>query len=376
LHASPCVSLVLRARRTDAVAAGRRQPLVLRCARASDRRRLGEARLERMLPRRCAATASNVARHRQRERRGPGVPAARARDPWPSGASASSSSTTAARRASSGCSSPAREGVLHEGLDQTKETSGGARAHRAGARSEAHRHQPAVKIPYATADGRPQAEARDGARPSYAGASPLPRTWPVAILERRLPEELSAYARVVAITHRCARGFSSAVITPDVTTLDDLDWCSTEGRRPGARALVLHDVSLIRQKFLPLDRVIRPGDVLHCDIGVSISACTATFRDGVRAARARRRRLPDSRSLRRGNRMQDILIGEFKHGASGNECRRRAGKGRPKARATRSHASIGLHGHAAARSSAARLPGRRSEKGSIRCTSTPRTRSS
>jgi len=72
----------------------------------------------------------------------------------------------------------------------------------------------AVKILMATADGRPQAEARDGARPSTPRASPLPRTGgrDAGTAPAR---ELSATRASCDHARDGARGFSSAVITPD-----------------------------------------------------------------------------------------------------------------------------------------------------------------
>ena len=44
-------------------------------------------------------------------------------------------------------------------------------------------------------------------------------------LERRLPEEITAYARLVEIGHEIiARAFSTTVIHPGITTTDDVVW--------------------------------------------------------------------------------------------------------------------------------------------------------
>ena len=212
----------------------------------------------------------------------------------------------------------------------------------------------AVRIPYGdglTAGLKQKLVAAIG--PEYAARLAPAEELAVAMLERRLPEELPLYDQVVAITHAIVReGFSSAVITPGVTTLDDLDWWFNQRVVDlGLERWFFNDTSLIRQDGQPLDRVIRHGDVLHCDIGVKylglhsdIQELAYVLREGETSAPAG---LQDA--LRRGNRMQDILVGEFRGGRLGNEVQAAAlQKGRAEGLAPRVYTHpIGLHGHAA-----------------------------
>jgi len=57
-------------------------------------------------------------------------------------------------------------------------------------------------------------------------AEPLAVDW----LERKLPEETAAYRQAMAIAHAViAEAFSAAVVTPGVTTADDLAWWMRQG---------------------------------------------------------------------------------------------------------------------------------------------------
>ncbi len=212
----------------------------------------------------------------------------------------------------------------------------------------------AVKIPYGdglTAGLKQKLVAAIG--PEYAARLVPAEDLAVAVLERRLPEELPLYDRVVAITHAIVReGFSSAVITPGVTTLDDLDWWFNQKVVDlGLERWFFNDTSLIRRQGQPLDRVIRRGDVLHCDIGLKYLGLNSDIQELAYMLREGETAPPAGlqEALRRGNRMQDILVGEFRDGRLGNEVQAAAlRKGRAEGLEPRIYTHpIGLHGHAA-----------------------------
>jgi Xaa-Pro aminopeptidase len=212
----------------------------------------------------------------------------------------------------------------------------------------------AVKIPYGdglTAGLKQKLVAAIG--PVYAARLAPAEDLAVAVLERRLPEELPLYDRVVAITHAIVReGFSSAVITPDVTTLDDLDWWFNQKVVDlGLERWFFNDTTLIRQNNPPLDRVIRRGDVVHCDIGLKYLGLNSDIQELAYVLREGETTAPAGlqEALRRGNRMQDILVAEFREGRLGNEVQAAAlQKGRAEGLQPRIYTHpIGLHGHAA-----------------------------
>ncbi|MCG8469639.1 MAG: Xaa-Pro aminopeptidase, partial [Gemmatimonadetes bacterium] len=102
-------------------------------------------------------------------------------------------------------------------------------------------------------------------------------------LETRTPDEMEVYPQIVRIAHRIiAEGFSSKVIQPGVTTTEDVVWwyrerilelkldtwfqpsVSVQRHETGADARGEGDFSA-----RPDESVIRPGDLLHVDFGIT-----------------------------------------------------------------------------------------------------------
>ena len=183
------------------------------------------------------------------------------------------------------------------------------------------------------------------------GAERLAVGW----LERRLPAEIEAYDRIAAIAHALiAEAFSSAVVTPGVTTAADVEWWMWEKVRAlGQTTWFRPSVSIQRRKSGPHgdSPVIRRGDLLHCDFGLTyLRLCTDTQQHayvllpGETEAPAGLRE-----ALRRGNRLQDILLGEMKEGRTGNQVLAAALEraGAEGLRASIYTHPLGVHGHAA-----------------------------
>jgi Xaa-Pro aminopeptidase len=176
----------------------------------------------------------------------------------------------------------------------------------------------------------------------------------VAMLERRLPEEMAVYPHVVAIAKAIIRdGFSNEVITPEVTTEDDLNWWFNQRVVDlGMERWFFNDISIERQGTRdPNDKVIHRGDLLHCDIGIKYLGLTTDTQELAYVLREGETDVPQGLkdALKKGNRMQDILMGEFKVGRLGNEVQAAAlAKGRAEGLKPRVYTHpIGLHGHGA-----------------------------
>jgi len=176
----------------------------------------------------------------------------------------------------------------------------------------------------------------------------------VAMLERRLPEEMAVYPHVVAIAKAIIReGFSNEVITPEVTTEDDLNWWFNQRVVDlGMERWFFNDISIEHQGTRdPSDKVIHRGDVLHCDIGIKYLGLTTDTQELAYVLREGEADVPQGfkDALKKGNRMQDILMGEFKVGRLGNEVQAAAlAKGRAEGLNPRVYTHpIGLHGHGA-----------------------------
>jgi Xaa-Pro aminopeptidase len=151
----------------------------------------------------------------------------------------------------------------------------------------------------------------------------------VGWLEQRSAGELAFYEQIVALTHQvAAEAFSSAHITPGVTTIDDLEDFARERfaemrvepwfppmfyitRPPSAR---------------PLTRVVQKGDMLRCDIGFTYAGLTSDIQELAYVLRDGETDAPNGLrdGLAAGNRLQDILVAHYKAGQTGNQVLRDA----------------------------------------------------
>jgi hypothetical protein len=187
--------------------------------------------------------------------------------------------------------------------------------------------------------------------PRVASAERLAVRW----LERRSAAELETYPHIVAIAHGIiAEAFSPAVITPGVTTTDDVAWWMRERSRQLGLTNWFHPtVDIQRPKDSPhkSSPVIHRGDMLHCDFGITyLKLCTDTqqlayvLRDGETDAP---KGLKDG--LAQGNRLQDIQVAEMRTGRTGNQALAGAlakAKGEGLRPSLYTH-PLGVHGHAA-----------------------------
>jgi hypothetical protein len=173
---------------------------------------------------------------------------------------------------------------------------------------------------------------------------------PLNLIASRLPEEEAFYVRMQELVWSLTQEmFSSKVITPGTTRTSDVVWWwrqrvndlglgtwfqpSVDVQRQGATAAQVGE-----------DPVIQRGDVLHCDVGITVARLNTdtqhlayVLRPGLRQA------------LANTNALQDIVLGELKPGRTGNEI---LASSLAKMRAQKidgtvySH-PIGLHGHGA-----------------------------
>lgn len=147
-------------------------------------------------------------------------------------------------------------------------------------------------------------------------------------LETLIDEEIELYERTAAISHTIiAEAYSPAVLTPGVTTTEDLQWYYWQ--RAVDLGLTysftpffgLQRSEEMKQRYDPADRIIRQGDVLHCDVGVIYLRLYSDHQEMAYVLRGGESQAPQglTDTLHMGNRLQDILLGEMKPGLSGNE---------------------------------------------------------
>lgn len=191
--------------------------------------------------------------------------------------------------------------------------------------------------------------------PEYAKRVTSAARVAVRVLERRTPAELAIYPQIMGIAHAIiAEAFSNQVITPGVTTTEDVVWWMRERtRRLGFTSWFQPSVSIQRPKDSPFKNspVIQRGDLLHCDFGiVYLNLCTDTQQHAY-VLKEGETEAPEGlrRALALGNRLQDIHVEEMRPGRTGNQVLASALK-RAKDEGLRpsiySH-PLGAHGHAA-----------------------------
>jgi len=189
----------------------------------------------------------------------------------------------------------------------------------------------------------------------------------VGWLETRSPQELSVYRHVCGIAHDIiAEFFSNKIITPDITTTDDVVWWIRQRVTDlGLETWFQPSISIQRHKkeaakYAGAIKTIRRGDILHCDFGISYLGLCTDMQLQAYVCRIGEDDVPQGlkEALRRANRVAEIFMNEFKAGRSGNEIVEAAMK-KAEAEGLRpliySH-PVGIHGHAAGPPMDARSP--------------------
>jgi Xaa-Pro aminopeptidase len=153
-------------------------------------------------------------------------------------------------------------------------------------------------------------------------------------LETRTEREMQLYPQLVSITHAIIEeGFSEKVITPGITTTDDVVWWFRKKIKdlgldtwfhPSVAAQRSDSTSFEHLRSFsnrPKDDVIRPGDLLHVDIGITYLRLNTDCQQHAYVLLPGETKLPVhlANAFETANRVQDILTGQFKKGKSGNQ---------------------------------------------------------
>jgi Xaa-Pro aminopeptidase len=157
----------------------------------------------------------------------------------------------------------------------------------------------------------------------------------VGWLETRLPEEIRALHALNRLAHQVIdEAYSPAVVTVGTTTALDVAWWIRQRFADlGVDAWFQPTVGLQRAGVplldergtvlpaVPYDAPIEPGDLVHCDVGLSsLGLRTDTQRNGY-VLRPGERAAPAGlrAALAVGNRMQDLTTAALTPGRTGNE---------------------------------------------------------
>ncbi len=153
----------------------------------------------------------------------------------------------------------------------------------------------------------------------------------VGWIETRTSKEMIIFEDLVRITHQIiAEAFSNKVITPGETTTDDVVWWLREKVLDLGLTTWFHptvDVQRADKSDLyAFDNkakfdVIQPGDLVHCDFGISYLTLNTDCQEIAYVLRPDEDRAPEFlvQALADGNRVQDIFTNNFKEGLTGNE---------------------------------------------------------
>jgi Xaa-Pro aminopeptidase len=146
--------------------------------------------------------------------------------------------------------------------------------------------------------------------------------------ETRTPWEISFFRHMTGIAHDLIKEFfSNAVITPDVTTTDDVAWWIAERIKTlKLDYWFLPDIEITRSaekrlKYGKADNVIRRGDLLHCDVGISYMGLTTDMQYNAYVLNPDETDAPAGiiALFNKGKRFQDLCLTEMKEGRTGNE---------------------------------------------------------
>ncbi len=153
-------------------------------------------------------------------------------------------------------------------------------------------------------------------------------------LETRTESEMAAYPSIVRMAHQIiAEGFSEKVIQPGVTTTDDVVWWYRDRINQLGFTTWFHPSVSIQRKDpesfehlrafsdRPEDQIILPGDLLHVDFGITYLRLNTDTQQHAYVLKTGEKSPPKflQDAFRKGNRVQDILTGNFKTGRTGNQ---------------------------------------------------------
>ena len=153
-------------------------------------------------------------------------------------------------------------------------------------------------------------------------------------IETRTEREMVIYDQLVDITHDIiAEAFSEKVITPGITTTSEVEWWMRQKVTDLGLETWFHptiDVQRSKEELVshlysfsgrPEDTVILPGDLVHCDFGITYLRLNTDCQELAYVLKPEETAAPEFlvNGLKEGNKLQDFLTGNMIIGRSGNE---------------------------------------------------------
>ena len=191
-------------------------------------------------------------------------------------------------------------------------------------------------------------------------ASNLAVNW----LETRTEREMAIYQQICRISHEIIQeAFSDRVIQPGVTSTEDVVWWMRQRVTDLGLETWFHPTVDIQRADpdnfdhlrtftkRPTKQIIKQGDLLHCDFGITYLRLNTDQQQHAYVLRAGETDIPDflKNAFKQGNQVQNCLTDNFKMGMSGNEILAKALDQSKKEglNGTIYTHPIGNHGHAA-----------------------------
>lgn len=155
-----------------------------------------------------------------------------------------------------------------------------------------------------------------------------------AWIETRTVREMIIYNQLVDITHEIINeAFSEKVITPGITTTSDVEWWMRQKVTDLGLDTWFHptvDVQRTQDSLKghlysfsdrPDQMIILPGDLLHCDFGITYLRLNTDCQELAYVLKPNETEPPKFlvNALKEGNKLQDFLTSNFIEGKTGNE---------------------------------------------------------
>ena len=161
---------------------------------------------------------------------------------------------------------------------------------------------------------------------------------PIAVswIEQRSPSEMNIYRQLVEITHNIIKeAFSTKVITPGITSTDDVVWWFRQKVSSLGLSTWFHPTVDVQRKdnsdLYSFDSkskydIIYPGDLVHCDFGISYLRLNTDCQQLAYVLKPNENDAPIElkEAFEKGNRVQDLLTDSFEKGRSGNYILKKA----------------------------------------------------
>ena len=153
-------------------------------------------------------------------------------------------------------------------------------------------------------------------------------------IETRTPKEMELFENLVKITHDIIdEAFTNNVIKPGETTTEDVVWWMRQKVTDLGLATWFHPTIDLQRSKEPLkshiysfskfkdNQVIMPGDLLHCDFGISYIGLNTDCQQHAYVLGKDETEVPTflAAAFAKGNRLQDILTTNMQTGKTGNE---------------------------------------------------------